>query len=89
VTGYDLVRGNLATLRASGGDFTSATTACLGNNLPATSLPDPSGPPPVGGGFFYVLRPVNCGGPGTYDSGAPSQVGSRDPEINASAGACP
>ena len=38
---------------------------------------------------MYILRPVSsCVGDGSYDSGAPSQAGSRDPEIAASVNAC-
>jgi hypothetical protein len=32
---------------------------------------------------------VSCGGNGTYDSGAPRQIGSRDAELAASPTACP
>lgn len=85
---YDVVHGNLATLRSTGGDFKSATIGCLANNTAATSIGLQS-VPPVGGGFFVLVRPVNCAGPGSYDSGAPSQVAPRDQEIAAAPGACP
>ena len=85
---YDLVRGSLTLLNSSGGDYTTATQACLANDLAGTSFTDAT-VPALGGGFFYLVRGVSCGGAGTYDSGAASQVGSRDAEINASANACP
>jgi hypothetical protein len=54
----------------------------------AAAIVDATLPPP-GGGFWYLVRGLSCGGPGTYDSGAASQIGSRDAEIAASANACP
>jgi hypothetical protein len=87
-TGYDVVRGDLGTLRSGGGDFAAATQACLANNTGATSL-TVMDTAPVGGGLFYLVRGVNCGGAGTYDEGTASQVGSRDAGIAASSLACP
>jgi hypothetical protein len=87
-TGHDLVKGGLASLRSSGGDFTTSTTACLANDTSTMSASDSASPGP-GAGFWYLARGVSCGGNGTYDSGAPRQAGSRDAEINASANACP
>jgi N-acetylneuraminic acid mutarotase len=85
---YDLVRGSLDQLNASGGDFTSSTQACLINDQPGTSYAD-TVEPAVGSGFFYLVRGLTCGGVGTYDSLNASQVGSRDAEIDASANHCP
>jgi hypothetical protein len=85
---YDIVRGSLVTLHTSGGDFALSTGACLQNDLAATTLDDGS-PAGAGQGYWYLVRAVNCGGSGSYDSGAPSQVGSRDAEILASGNACP
>ena len=85
---YDIVRGDLDALASSGGNFTLSTTACLSNNQAATFLPDPT-IPTVNDGFWYLVRPANCGGGGSYDSGHPSQSGLRDVEIAASAFACP
>ena len=45
--------------------------------------------PAMGSGFWYLVRAVNCGGAGTYDSGSSGQVGSRDPGLAASPFACP
>jgi hypothetical protein len=87
-TGYDVVRGGLQTLRTTLGDFSAATTNCLGNDLGATTVNDLQSPT-VGQGFWYALRAENCGGGASYNSGASSQIGSRDAEIAASGHACP
>lgn len=85
---YDVVRGSLGTLRSSGGDFVSATRACVGNALHVTSRDDATPTPPDG--FWFLVQGVGCAGPGTYDEyGVPSQSGSRDAEIRASQVSCP
>ncbi|HKQ98073.1 MAG TPA: MopE-related protein [Candidatus Polarisedimenticolia bacterium] len=85
----DLVTGSLSLLRSAAGNYASATTGCLANDVFPRSAID-ANTPPVGDGFFYVARDVNsCSGPGTYDEGSASQVGSRDAGIQSSAGACP
>ncbi len=86
--GYDLVRGSLAILASSHGDFSAATTGCLENDSPDTSWDDADTPNP-GDGFWYLVRAVNCAGSGTFDSGDPSQVASRDAGIQASPEAYP
>ena len=95
---YDLVRGDLDTLHATGGDFEAALdalpggeNACLANNTSALSLTDPYGDPPVGNGEFALLRAAttSCAAHGTLDDGAPGQSGSRDAEVAASPRACP
>jgi hypothetical protein len=85
---YDLVRGDLALLHTSGGNFTAATGACLGSDLAATTFDDETALP-GGQAYWYLARAVNCGGPASYDEGVPAQIGSRDAEIQASGGACP
>jgi len=89
VTGYDVVKGDLGTLRSTSGNFTTSTTSCLGNDLTGTTASDPSVPGP-GGGAWHLVRAVNsCGGNGSYDEGVPSQPASRDAGIDAASGACP
>jgi hypothetical protein len=79
----------LVTLRSSLGNFTTATTSCLGNDVASTTINDLASPT-IGNGFWYVLRAANCGGGGSYDdSGLPDQVASRNAGIAASAAACP
>jgi hypothetical protein len=85
---YDVVVGRLSELHASGGDFTASTTGCLANDTDATNATDDT-PLDPGGGAWYLVRAVNCAGEGTFDSGALSQVGSRDGEITESPVSCP
>ncbi len=85
---YDVVSGDLASLRASGGDFAVAIDACLANDVAVTYVYAP-GAPSTGAGRFFVARPIFPSGPGSYDSDGPSQVAPRDPGINASSLACP
>jgi N-acetylneuraminic acid mutarotase len=88
-TGYDAVKGNLGPLRNSNGNFTTATKACIANDVAAATVSDGEVPPPTGG-LWFVVRSVNaCSGAGTYDEPGSSQQGSRDAEIAASASACP
>jgi hypothetical protein len=87
-TGYDIVSGDLGSLRSSGGSFTTATSACLSNNGATTSLTD-SSTPAAGQGVWFLVRGENCGGKGTYDSGRAMQVGLRDAEIASSGDDCP
>lgn len=86
---YDVVGGTLSALRASHGDFFSATDRCLAGRLAASSSPLPPSPPIAGDGLWFVVRGSNCRGRGTYDSGASSQSGSRDAGIAASRRDCP
>ncbi|HKY32420.1 MAG TPA: hypothetical protein VJV23_07790 [Candidatus Polarisedimenticolia bacterium] len=85
---YDVVAGDLGTLHVTGGDFTAATAACLSDNQPGTALPYTTDPSP-GNGIWFLVRgvagPVNL----SLDTFGPSQVGSRDAEVAASAAACP
>jgi hypothetical protein len=95
---YDVVSGDLETLRSSGGDYTAALDAlpaaasvCVADNTSSLSLTDPNGAPQVGVGSFVLLRPaaIACPAHGTFDEGQPAQVGGRDAEIAASSRACP
>jgi hypothetical protein len=88
-TGYDAVRGLASVLAATQGSFTDATESCLANDLAATATGD-SGLPAEGDAFWYLVRAVGCGGPGTYESGSPGKVpGLRDPGIALSPASCP
>lgn len=87
-TGYDVVRGALSTLLAGAGNFTSATDVCVGPHVSGTSLAN-SHVPTAGDADWLLIRGYNPCGVGTYDDGAPSQVGSRDAGIAASPNACP
>ena len=84
--GYDIVRGSLDTLRASGGDFTNS--ACEDNDVAGTTYDIGDGIP-HGLGVWYVIRTSSPCGNTSYDDGSASQLGSRDPEIASSGSACP
>lgn len=85
---YDLIRGSLGPLKAGAGDFTSATQACLANDTASRSMTDADLPAP-GEGWWYLMRADGCTGGSTYETGTPSQVGLRDPEIGFAADRCP
>lgn len=86
---YDAVRGRMALLSLSAGDFSTSTEYCLANDTPLTHVPD--GQVPVAGdAYFYLTRAVGCGGQrGSYDDASGGQVGLRDMEISAAIAACP
>ncbi|ANM30069.1 hypothetical protein ABI59_11550 [Acidobacteria bacterium Mor1] len=85
---FDLQRGDLSTLRSSGGDFALATTDCLLDDGLQPEASDGAAPA-VGGGFIYFVAAATDACPGTYDSGGPAQQMSRDAGVAGSAGACP
>ncbi len=83
---YDVVRGVLSLLRSSGGNFSSATTACLANDVTSTSVTD-GAVAAAGDGIWWLVRATNVLATGSYDDvsgGTP-----RDAEIGASGVACP
>lgn len=91
-TGYDIVKGEAATLAATGGDFSQATTMCHRENLTSTELTI-TDVPAYGEIVWFLVRGVNCveaihDSHGTYDTGAISQVGLRDGEIAGSGNDC-
>jgi len=86
-TGYDVLRGNLSDLHSSGGDFTQATELCLADDTSDTFIDDTDNPA-ASDGFWYLIRPANCGGSGSYESGGVEQDGLRDVEANASPQSC-
>ncbi len=87
-SGYDIVRGDLAQLRVSLGNFAAATEECLETQRTTSSL-TVSGTPLAGNGDWFLVRSINCGGAGGYTSGAASQTAPRDPGIAASGADCP
>ena len=84
---YDVMRGDLVALRQSGGDFRSATRSCLAEFYDLTDMPY-AGVPKPGEAFWFLVRGVSDTEAGTFDSGGPGQVGTRDPEIEAAPAAC-
>jgi hypothetical protein len=89
-TGYDVVTGDLQELRGNGGNYATLTQAsCASNDQSSTSYSAAASNPPPGGARWFLVRPMNCGGSGSYDEGVPSQQGLRDPEIQTGGWACP
>jgi hypothetical protein len=87
-TWYDVIMGDLVDLRATGGDFSSATQLCLdNNNMDLTALH--SDLPPPHGGYWFLVRGCNCAGPGSFDTGEAGQWAPRDTGIVNSTLACP
>lgn len=87
-TRYDVVRGDLTTLLASGGSFAVATQACVAGNLAGTHAEDPLEPAP-GFGLWYLVHAANCTGVGSYDAPDAAQAAPRDAGIAASGNSCP
>jgi hypothetical protein len=86
---YDVVRGSLGALRTSAGNFATAVSLCVEDDSPDSAASDPT-PVPAGTlGFFYLVRGDGTCGPGSYNNGLASQIGSRDAEIAASGFDCP
>lgn len=84
--GYDVVSGSLTAGVGAGWDFAAPGVAqtCLASEQPATSRSDTT-TPALGQGAWYLVRVHG----GSYDTGAASQIGSRDAEIAASGNGCP
>jgi len=87
-TGHDIIRGDLARLRATGGDFRQATTGCLRDNYTMTDLVD-AGTLSPGEGIWYLVRDINCTADGPYDTAGAGQAAPRDAGIDASSNSCP
>jgi Putative metal-binding motif len=88
-TGYDVLAGDLGELRSAGGFASLSLAYCLSRELAATSLSTSGIVPESGSGIWFLMRPTNCGGVGTYDSDGAGQVAPRDQRIAAGAWACP
>jgi hypothetical protein len=83
-TSYDVVRGDLAVLRASGGDYRAATDQCVANDVDTDSVPYALSPSP--GGAFWILVRAAGGSYGAWDS---SLATTRDAGIDAAPVSCP
>ena len=80
----DVVFGDLRTLRATAGAFDVATWACAADSN-ASSAASFTGMPSPGEGFWFLERATGD----LYEDGDAAEIGSPDPEIALSAGACP
>jgi cysteine-rich repeat protein len=86
-TSCDVVRGSLDQALAAGWNFAGpgVTLGCLADNM-TTTHEALAGDPAPGQGFWYLVRSQPGG---TYDTGSPSQTGSRDSGIAGSGNGCP
>ena len=88
---YDVVRGELSGLRATGGNFAhpSVGVTCFKDNFANVTAADASNPP-AGAGYFYLMRDSRTL---SYDESpfwaTRSQNGQRTGEIDTIAGGCP
>ena len=87
-TSYDVVRGSLATLRSTGGDFSAATDACLADDTNGLGQPY-TGEPAPGDVEWFLVRGNDGVGNLTWNAPGTTQVGDRDVEINAAVSSCP
>lgn len=81
---YCVERGDLVLLRATGGDFTVSLRQELESNTTETSLVF-SGVPEPGETYWFLVRENSAG---TFDTGCPSQIDSRDSEILSAGDIC-
>ncbi len=88
-TYFDVVRGDLDTLRITGGDFATAAEACIADDYTEWSIPDPFLPPEPGTGAWYLVRDFNAYADHGYDGGGPGQVRPRDALYGAPNGCLP
>ena len=86
-TAYDVVTGSVAELRAASGDYAVQTVGCAADDLTATGL-SWVGTPAVGEAEWVLVRPINCGGAGSFDA-VGGVAPSRDAGLNAATGGCP
>lgn len=87
-TYYDVVYGDVATLRSSAGNYASATLGC--NAAHTTALfATVNEPVTVGKANWYLARGRNCGGASSFNDPNNGQQGSRDAGIAGSGRACP
>ena len=77
-THYDVVSGGLLELQADGG---TRDAGCLVNGLFEAEFEDPRPTPPVGEGFYYLVRAQSACGSGSY--------GYEDPPNERTPAACP
>jgi hypothetical protein len=88
---YDVVRGKLSGLRATGGNYAdpSLGTVCVKDNFANVTAADSTNPP-GGDGYFYLMRDSRTL---SYEEqplwATRSQIGQRTGELNAAPTRCP
>ncbi len=85
--GYDVVAGDLNSLRSSGGDYQASTSGCVVENDTDTTEPQPSDPDEPGEGIWILVRAEPESDMPSYEH-SPSQFDRRDSEIRESAVDC-
>ncbi len=85
-TAYDVLRGDVDALQSSG--IAPSVNGCSGSRI-TTNYQTDSHVPTSGTGDWYLVRPANCGGSGSYDAGEPRQSGSRDTASRTAQISCP
>lgn len=83
-TQYDAVRGNLGTLKSTGGNYQAATEECIAGHVSDVSVPFELSPAP-GEGFWFLVRTAE----GSYDAWDSTPVMPRDAGIDAGPASCP
>jgi hypothetical protein len=85
---YDVVKGDLGTLRTQG-SFVQSVTGCLENDGTDRLAAEAAVPSP-GQGFWYLARATRSNGiNGSYSMAVPRERAGRDSEISAAAARCP
>ena len=88
---YDVIRGKLSSLRATGGNFAdpSIGLTCIKDNFANVTAADATNPA-VADGYFYLMRESRTL---SYEESpfwaTRSQIGQRTTEINAASNSCP
>jgi hypothetical protein len=84
---YDVVRGDLLSLRGSSGDFTSSLSACI-DDAPGSTTSD-AATPGIGGGLYYLVRAQAACKNGSFSQWTGAEQPGRDIEISLSPLTCP
>ncbi|MCU0231188.1 MAG: right-handed parallel beta-helix repeat-containing protein [Acidobacteria bacterium] len=86
---YDVVRGELAALGASGGSFSASLAQCVEDDSPDAATDDRF-VPAAGSGTYLLARPNGpASDSGSWDDDADGLTATRDAGIAASPSACP
>ncbi|MDH3785767.1 MAG: hypothetical protein OEV00_10630, partial [Acidobacteriota bacterium] len=86
--GYDVVRGDLATLIGGSGDYANATLGCVIDDHPDLFMVN-NDSPTAGTGYWYLVREATSTGHGSYSGGGSGEQPGRDSGIAASGMDCP
>jgi hypothetical protein len=82
-TAFEVVRGDLGTLRSSGGAYQAAVDECVADDMSADTVPFQLSPAP-GHAYWFLVRTEG----GSYDAWDLTPAAPRDPGIDASPVSC-